>query len=518
MRLRKEITIYLPTNFKSDLDNYLLSNPPKFKYTNQQFYFLINYLITKHIIKPKEEYHFMDKKYLSSVIGSNCSRYIRILKIGEFIISDKEFIPNVKSLKYKLNLRANDKIHKVIITDIKLSQKIIKRLRLRKSHNNRLEPFLRLMNDKFMKLEFDYKGANKWVKNNAETNKKELSYLNSLIQLEDKRFRYFKRNKTNKRLDTNLTNLKSELRYFLKDEYISIDLKNSQPLLLGILINNLINNNKDLCKYLSISYLEKTFGLKVLKAIYKIRQKQENLKMATSSVYLNSVLKGVFYDEFITRYLENFTRKEVKDIMFKVLFSKNQIGSGYKRYIPFENEKKIFEKVYPLVYDIVKNLKSKDNKTLPIYLQKLESYIFIDCIAKELIENNIIPLTIHDSIVVEPKYKKKTIEIMNIVFKRELGIERPQFKIKPLFKGLKKCPITKQNISMQKDDSFLLSHTGLKHYYKTDKKVFEEVKRKYLSKKWFNRDIQTQIKEISHNIRNTLNNQRVKQKRLYPKY
>jgi hypothetical protein len=73
------------------------------------------------------------------------------------------------------------------------------------------------------------------------------------------------------------------------------------------------------------------------------------------------------------------------------------------------------------------------------------------------------------------------------------------------------CQVTNINISMQKDNSILLSHTGLKHYYKTDKKVFEQIKRKYLSKRWFNSDLETQIKEIAHNIRN----KRIKQNKIY---
>lgn len=64
------------------------------------------------------------------------------------------------------------------------------------------------------------------------------------------------------------------------------------------------------------------------------------------------------------------------------------------------------------------------------------------------------------------------------------------------------CVVTKLNISMQKKDSILLSHTGLKYYFKTDKKIFNEVKNKYLSKLWINSDYETQIKEIAHNIRN----------------
>ncbi|MFY7665313.1 hypothetical protein [Flavobacterium sp.] len=78
------------------------------------------------------------------------------------------------------------------------------------------------------------------------------------------------------------------------------------------------------------------------------------------------------------------------------------------------------------------------------------------------------------------------------------------------------CPITKVNIGMQRDNSFLLSHTGLRYYYLNDKKTFEQIKRKYLSKNWAAANIDTQIKEIAHNIRNARSNQKIKQKRLYP--
>ena len=68
---------------------------------------------------------------------------------------------------------------------------------------------------------------------------------------------------------------------------------------------------------------------------------------------------------------------------------------------------------------------------------------------------------------------------------------------------------------MQKD-SLLLSHTGIKYYKKTDAKVYNEIKRKYLSTKWVDADIETQIKELAHNIRNTYNNRNIKQNRIYP--
>jgi hypothetical protein len=70
-------------------------------------------------------------------------------------------------------------------------------------------------------------------------------------------------------------------------------------------------------------------------------------------------------------------------------------------------------------------------------------------------------------------------------------------------------------IQMQKD-SQMLSHTGLYYYYKTDRKVFEEVKRKYLSNKWIKADHKKQIQEIAHNIRTTRTTQQRKQEKLYP--
>lgn len=77
------------------------------------------------------------------------------------------------------------------------------------------------------------------------------------------------------------------------------------------------------------------------------------------------------------------------------------------------------------------------------------------------------------------------------------------------------CKVTKVNISMQKDSSLLLSHTGLKYYFKTDKKIFEQIKRRYLSKRWYNSNFETQIKEIAHNIRNHRSNQNIKQTKIY---
>ncbi len=82
----------------------------------------------------------------------------------------------------------------------------------------------------------------------------------------------------------------------------------------------------------------------------------------------------------------------------------------------------------------------------------------------------------------------------------------------------RKCLITGIDISMQKEHSFLLSHTGLKHLYKTNRSLYEDIKKKHLSEHWVDVDLDIEIREIAHNIRDTIRCQRTKQERLYPKH
>ena len=77
------------------------------------------------------------------------------------------------------------------------------------------------------------------------------------------------------------------------------------------------------------------------------------------------------------------------------------------------------------------------------------------------------------------------------------------------------CIITGLNIEMQKQNSFLLSVSGLRYYMEHDTKTFELLKSKYLTDYWRNSDIETQINEMYHNIRNRYNNLKNKQKKIY---
>lgn len=82
----------------------------------------------------------------------------------------------------------------------------------------------------------------------------------------------------------------------------------------------------------------------------------------------------------------------------------------------------------------------------------------------------------------------------------------------------KLCIVTGLNISMQKDDSKMLSITGLNYYQKNDFEVFRAIQEKFLSEKWINESLQIQIYETYHNIRNTKSNQKIKQAKIYPSF
>jgi hypothetical protein len=79
----------------------------------------------------------------------------------------------------------------------------------------------------------------------------------------------------------------------------------------------------------------------------------------------------------------------------------------------------------------------------------------------------------------------------------------------------KVCEVTGVNISMQKDESILLSHSGLKYYHQYDKRIFVQIKRRYLSSLWNDSEFEIQIKAIAHNIRNQKSNQKIKEQRRY---
>lgn len=81
----------------------------------------------------------------------------------------------------------------------------------------------------------------------------------------------------------------------------------------------------------------------------------------------------------------------------------------------------------------------------------------------------------------------------------------------------RRCFITGIDISMQKEESFLVYNTALKYYLEHDPKIFKQLKNQYLRRSWIDSDIERQINEIAHAIRDRSRLIQKKQKRLYSK-
>lgn len=191
----------------------------------------------------------------------------------------------------------------------------------------------------------------------------------------------FNRNTTNKRLDTNLTNMASDLKPFIVgwENMVYLDLKNSQPVLFNIDLNK---------RY--------TKGSAALKA--------------EIDRYRKATFAGKWYEELMGIY--NTDRDSCKDIWMCIAYSKNKSYKGYKK--PFKN-------IYPEIYKIIETTKTKNHQDFAINLQKLESKIFIDKICKELVDVGIIPFTVHDALIVQKSEQEEALKIMTKVLTEHLG-------------------------------------------------------------------------------------------------
>lgn len=196
-------------------------------------------------------------------------------------------------------------------------------------------------------------------KKNAMT----LSYFGAIERLE-KGFYSVGRNKTNNRLDTNLTNLSSVLVDYIceSNNLIQFDASNSQFAILGLILSkdNSINQKKD--------YLE----------------------------FKSLVASGKIYEALEKEFrLEN--RNEAKTLLFEVLFSSRTEHDAFG----YLKEK------FPNVINWIKKYKKvHGSKNFPIMLQQEEAKIFIDQLYLLLKAQGYFCLTKHDSLIVREQDKE----------------------------------------------------------------------------------------------------------------
>lgn len=179
-------------------------------------------------------------------------------------------------------------------------------------------------------------------------NQIDISYTLTINKIASGDF-FARRNDTNNRLDSNITNLAGELtkQIMIDNNLVEFDLKNSQMAIMA----------------------------------HKYPQIDE--------AFISNAEAGTVYEYLITHLgLDN--RSESKTMMFILMFSRNE---------SFKEEKLELKELFPKLVDKAFEIKDGEHNKLAILLQQFESELFIDKILTKIYKNNLFALSKHDSII-----------------------------------------------------------------------------------------------------------------------
>lgn len=390
MATAKAIYQFLPDKF-SYLNN---TKTISYKEVNLKTAYLINII---HELTLK--YYFTSRNYLdaepnkdikfnlwSSILrqkyGMHYNYYMDYLIENNFIELVSDYYVGKKAKTYKINLFDVKDMKRVQVKDNILSKKNTKEYLLQTITgycNSPIEPKLRKrLVDDLYHVQIDYDKSLKYLndlknKGSIELNK----YFKNLHSIDSIKTNYlfFKFDEYG-RLHTNFTILKREIRQkYLKinnEEVTEIDIGNSQPLFLALLLQDELDSNDP-----------------------------------EISNYIWLTKQGLFYEYIISKF-QNLNRKDVKMITYKVLFGHNGINS---------TENKIFESIFPKIYSYITEYKklNENYKSMSHILQKMESDFIFGKVCTEIYEKipEINLITIHDSIVFPIKFEKQVKEIFD---------------------------------------------------------------------------------------------------------
>ncbi len=66
------------------------------------------------------------------------------------------------------------------------------------------------------------------------------------------------------------------------------------------------------------------------------------------NAFSESVNSGRLYEHIVKHFNGKYSREDIKEKMFGILFSQNVVYSDYKRIIPYKKDKQEFKTVFPL--------------------------------------------------------------------------------------------------------------------------------------------------------------------------
>jgi hypothetical protein len=446
------------------------------KFNNQKSHDLLacflHTIISRAIVTDAEQYgNWVNLKaeYLKD-FDSGYREKIKFLKENSIIEATNSYEARVRSKSYRIDYNYTGDVKTHLVTNSVVKSKLT-RLMLNSS-SSYVKGFDKRLLKHFSYLKIDTDKArhalvkaftielleqtkNLEHKKHAAVLKKleetEITWISSLIHMENdiaslnentKNQNVIKIDNTSYRLHSSLTRIKSILRHYItyNDEHIvSIDIKNSQPYMFAMLLTEefqktleKFKKNKIYKKYndinniteiINTNYTPSTLMLQISSVTPDNRAIEENDLLQ----FTRDVVQGTLYEKIALRFNERISdtskhieRKKAKELTFNILFRNNQNRSS-----PIVNlAERAFSKLYPSVFNTMKQLKEKNHKKFSILLQTMESFMVFDVIIPKIWEHNAeIPLfTIHDSIATTEEFADTVHKIMEEEFTGKFGI------------------------------------------------------------------------------------------------
>lgn len=390
----------------SSIDTQLLLPKTMQKHADKYNYVLHAIYIAGKVDKRNTSDSFipLSSKVLEEVVHArNCKRIIDFWKNKGVIECDNQYIIGEKSKGYRFTAGyRKERVKGVKIQDYKFKAKLTRRKSLYLYKVDMNNPILSFLLSNLKQVRVDVLGAlnhtHQLFKRVDAHADKFNQYCITIQELAQEHY-FFTRDTIGNRVHNNFVNFPKALRPFLYvetgEQLVNLDIRNSQPLMLCIL-------------------LIQAYEGKVL---------PEDIKQ-----YIQECQEGRFYESFaLASGITLEDRSKFKEGLFKnVFFGRNEACLRSLAYQALATH-------YPNVATFIKKYKREDYKSLAIALQNVESEIIIDdvigALAAKYHPDDFFALTIHDSITTTYSNLEEVMSLMEEAF-RKRGIKA---SIKPEF-------------------------------------------------------------------------------------
>lgn len=407
-----------------DLAGFLKKHPPDFKYKIDHFYFIIDYIckgMEREDLDGNRGFINLNAQKLQKA-NHSYKKYIDHLLKHRFLKTDMKYIVGKKSSGFMINgyLTHKSSLKQIDIKDLVCNKKQIAEAKEQQKELKeaaKIHPHLtQWFNEK---LQIDVQGAEEKVeelfpvqtgpirgkrKGKASRLTKRYKAIQSIHKFANQEF-YYGVDENVGRFHSNLTNIKRELRHYITydgQKLVNVDIKSAQPLFSTLLLDEAFWNKKG--ELLSINHFPSIIQLLSISSSYSISstiimlvKTLQRIDNKLFNQYLSFVHSGEFYKKISELFYPQaaFDKQKMKKMVYTVFFSSNKYMGQVSA-----KPKRDFKAHFPEVYEIFRLIKKNNHRALAHILQRIESTIMIQHVAKRIAqEKPELPIfTIHDSI------------------------------------------------------------------------------------------------------------------------